>query len=60
MNSIKTAFLMTLLAGIMMLIGKAFGGNQGMMIMLVIAIGMNFLPIGSATPWSSRPIVVKK
>ena len=54
MNSIKTAFLMTLLAGIMMLIGKAFGGNQGMMIMLVIAIGMNFF-----TYWFSDSMVIK-
>lgn len=54
MNSIKTAFLMTLLAGIMMLIGKAFGGNQGMMLMLVIAIGMNFF-----TYWFSDSMVIK-
>ena len=42
MNSIKTVFLMTLLACILILIGNIFGGRQGMMIMFVVAIAMNF------------------
>ena len=42
MNSVKTAFLMTLLACIMMAIGGIFGGRSGLYIMFIIAIGMNF------------------
>ena len=54
MNSVKTVFLMTLLACIMMLIGGAFGGRGGVMIMLVIALGMNFFSY-----WFSDSIVLK-
>lgn len=54
MNSIKTVFLMTMLAVIMMMIGGAFGGSQGVMIMLVISLGMNFFSY-----WFSDSIVLK-
>ncbi len=37
----KTAFLMTLLTVMMVLIGQAFGGNTGMLIMLVISLATN-------------------
>ena len=39
---------MALLTGLMVAIGGAIGDSMGAMIMLVIAIGMNFLAIGSA------------
>lgn len=42
MNTIKTAFLMALLMGVMVAVGGAFGGHTGATIMLVLAIAMNF------------------
>lgn len=54
MNSIKTVFLMTLLAVIMMAIGGAFGGRHGMMIMFLVATGMNFFSY-----WFSDSIVLR-
>ncbi len=54
MNSVKTVFLMTLLACIMMAIGGAFGGRSGVMIMLILALGMNFFSY-----WFSDSIVLK-
>ena len=54
MNSVKTAALMTLLACIMMAIGSVFGGRQGMYLMLLIAIGMNFFSY-----WFSDSVVLK-
>ncbi len=42
-NAFKTAFLLVLLTLVLMLIGDAFGGQQGMLIALVIAGVMNFV-----------------
>lgn len=42
MNSVKTAALMAGLAGILMLIGGAVGGEQGVTMAFVIALGLNF------------------
>jgi heat shock protein HtpX len=42
MNAIKTTLLLGLLSGLLLLGGQALGGQQGMTIGLVIAIGMNF------------------
>jgi heat shock protein HtpX len=39
---LKTTFLMTLLTILMVLVGQYFGGNQGMIIMLVISLATNF------------------
>ena len=54
MNSVKTVFLMTLLAVILMMIGGAFGGRSGVMIAFIVAIGMNFFSY-----WFSDSIVLK-
>ncbi|MUP48396.1 zinc metalloprotease HtpX [uncultured Megasphaera sp.] len=54
MNSVKTAFLMTLLACIMMAIGGIFGGRSGLYIMFIIAIGMNFFSY-----WFSDSMVLR-
>ncbi|SDM54782.1 heat shock protein HtpX [Megasphaera paucivorans] len=54
MNSLKTVFLMTLLAVIMMAIGGTFGGRQGVYIMFLIAMGMNFFSY-----WFSDSIVLR-
>lgn len=54
MNSIKTAMLLGLMTGLLMFVGKIFGGNNGMMIMLVISLGINFYSY-----WYSDKIVLK-
>ena len=41
-NTFKTAFLLTALTLLLMLIGRAFGGENGMILALVIAVAMNF------------------
>lgn len=53
MNSLKTTFLLALLTGLLLAIGNMFGGRGGMMIMLVISIGMNFVSY-----WYSDKIVL--
>jgi heat shock protein HtpX len=42
-NTFKTAFLLTLLTLLLLLIGRAFGGQNGMIIALVFAAIMNFV-----------------
>ncbi|MBQ6298312.1 MAG: zinc metalloprotease HtpX [Selenomonadaceae bacterium] len=54
MNIFKTFVLMALLTGLMVAIGGAVGDSMGAMIMLVIAIGMNFFSY-----WFSDSIVLK-
>jgi heat shock protein HtpX len=42
-NTFKTAFLLTALTLLLMMIGRAFGGRNGMMIALAVAVVMNFV-----------------
>jgi heat shock protein HtpX len=42
-NTFKTAFLLTLLTLLLMFIGRAFGGQNGMLLALVFAAVMNFV-----------------
>jgi heat shock protein HtpX len=42
-NTFKTAFLLTLLTLLLMFIGRAFGGQNGMILALVFAAIMNFV-----------------
>lgn len=42
-NTFKTAFLLTALTLLLMTIGRAFGGQNGMMIALAVAVVMNFV-----------------
>jgi heat shock protein HtpX len=42
-NTFKTAFLLTALTLLLMGIGRAFGGQTGMMWALIIAVGTNFV-----------------
>src|ERR1039457_4697553 len=42
-NTFKTAFLLTLLTLLLMFIGRAFGGQQGMLLALAFAVVMNFV-----------------
>jgi len=42
MNALKTALLMTLLAGLFIAIGGMLGGRSGVIIAFIMALGMNF------------------
>jgi heat shock protein HtpX len=42
-NAFKTAFLLTLLTLLLMIIGRAFGGQNGMLLALAFAAVMNFV-----------------
>jgi len=42
-NAFKTAFLLTLLTLLLMFIGRAFGGQNGMLLALVFAAVLNFV-----------------
>jgi len=50
----KTAVLLAFLSGILLLIGQAFGGQQGLVIAFMFAVVMNF-----GTYWFSDRIVLK-
>ena len=54
MNSVKTVFLMTLLAVVLMAIGGALGGKGGIMVAFIVAIGMNFFSY-----WFSDKMVLR-
>jgi len=41
-NTLKTVFLLGSLTGLLVVLGKYFGGTQGMMIAFVFALAMNF------------------
>ena len=49
----KTAMLMAMMTGLLMLIGDFFGGIQGMTVMLIFGIAMNFF-----TYWNSDKMVL--
>ena len=52
-NSFKTVILLGLLTGFLLVIGRHFGGNSGMMIALVFSLGMNIF-----SWWFSDKIVL--
>ncbi len=54
MNSMKTVVLMAGLAGLLMLVGGAVAGDQGIMIAFIVAMGMNFFSY-----WFSDKLVLK-
>lgn len=54
MNTIKTGLLLGTLTGLLMLIGGWFGGQQGVIIAFVVAMGMNFFSY-----WFSDKIVLR-
>lgn len=53
MNNFKTAVLLAAMTGLLMAVGKLFGGNSGMMLMLLVSLLMNF-----ASYWFSDKIVL--
>jgi heat shock protein HtpX len=53
-NSLKTVLLLGLLSGILLVIGDAFGGQQGLIAMFGLAVVMNFVSY-----WFSDKIVLK-
>ncbi len=52
-NSLRTVALMAVLTALLVVIGRAFGGNGGMMLMLVVGIAINF-----GTYWFSDRIAL--
>lgn len=42
MNNLKTALLLGLLSGVLLVAGEAFGGRNGLVLALLVAGGMNF------------------
>ncbi len=53
-NLMKTAILMAAITALFMAIGSVLGGQQGMMLALIVAIGMNFFSY-----WFSDKMVLK-
>jgi heat shock protein HtpX len=53
-NMMKTAVLMAAITGLFMAIGSLLGGQQGMMLALIVALGMNFFSY-----WFSDTMVLK-
>ena len=53
-NLMKTAILMAAITALFMLVGRWMGGQAGMMLALVVALGMNFFSY-----WFSDTIVLK-
>ncbi|MCZ3386425.1 MAG: zinc metalloprotease HtpX [Actinomycetia bacterium] len=53
-NGIKTAFLLGLMAAVIMVIGVWLGGTQGLVIAFVIAVGMN-----SFSYWNSGSLAIR-
>ena len=41
-NTFKTALLLTLLSGLLLVIGQSIGGQNGLMFAFVIAVVINF------------------
>ena len=41
-NLMKTAILMAAITALFMLLGQMWGGQSGMMLALVVALGLNF------------------
>ena len=42
MNTVKTVLLLGLLSGLLLFLGDAFGGRNGLYVGLILAVGMNF------------------
>jgi heat shock protein HtpX len=53
-NQIRTTLLLTAMTALILFIGQALGGRQGMLIALVLAAGMNFFSY-----WYSDKLVLK-
>lgn len=54
MSSLKTAALLALMTALLVAVGGAFAGRGGMMIMLIISLGINFVSY-----WFSDKIILK-
>jgi len=53
MNGVKTAALLALMTALLMALGQYVGGNQGLMVMFVISMAMNFFSY-----WNSDKLVL--
>lgn len=54
MNTIKTAALLALMTGLLMVVGQLVGGHSGMILMFFISLGINFY-----TYWNCASMVLK-
>ncbi|RAM49998.1 MAG: hypothetical protein C6Y22_19595 [Hapalosiphonaceae cyanobacterium JJU2] len=54
MNTLRTTFLMALLIVLFVLIGRVIGGQSGMTIAFILALGMNFFSY-----WFSDKVILK-
>jgi len=54
MNGVKTAFLLTLIMVLFLLVGQAIGGQDGLIIAFILALGFNFFSY-----WYSDRIILK-
>jgi len=54
MNTLKTVFLMSVMMGLFLLVGGLLGGQTGLIIAFIFALGMNF-----GSYWYSDKIVLK-
>ena len=54
MNNVKTAVLLALMTGLLMVIGQLVAGRAGLMTMFLISMAMNFFSY-----WNSDKIVLK-
>src|SRR5687767_12318530 len=52
-NGLKTALLLGLMSGVLLLLGEAFGGGDGLILMFFVAAAMNF-----GSYWFSDKIVL--
>ena len=55
-NTFKTALLLTLLSGVLLMIGQSLGGQNGLMFAFAIAVVMNFGSYRRRRQTHSRPV----
>jgi heat shock protein HtpX len=53
-NGLKTALLLGFLSGLLLVVGRVFGGSNGMLIALILAVVMNF-----GSYWFSDKVVLR-
>lgn len=51
MNTIKTAALLALMTGLLMVVGQLVGGHSGMILMFLFLWELTFIRIGIAHLW---------
>ena len=54
-NAVKTALLLGVLSALLLWLGQALGGAQGLVIVFVFAVGTNFVSGSNATHVHTSP-----